>query len=177
MSDLGRPLSILCDTAPEFTGREMRTWTDHQGIELLYTTSYHPQTNGLIDRTHRTLKTLPAQMGKGYPLRWPALLGECQFYVMEDSYSGKLVQRAGKKMKPHDCEPEWNYSGVGGGNDRWTCGGCRGSGPPRLHAVSLSDGSLKSSKVMCKLRSNVKWPLLDCSLQDIRKMVPEREMS
>lgn len=81
ISDFGRPISILCDNAAEFTGRELRTWADCQGVELLYTTPYHPQANGLIERMHRTLKTVLAQMCKGYPLRWPTLLGECQSHM------------------------------------------------------------------------------------------------
>lgn len=81
ISDFGRPHSILCDNALEFTGRELRTWADLHGVELLYTTPYHPQSNGLIERMHRTLKTVLAQMCKGYPLRWPALLGECQTHM------------------------------------------------------------------------------------------------
>ncbi|XP_063889312.1 uncharacterized protein LOC135116022 [Scylla paramamosain] len=68
ISDFGRPLSILCDNALEFTGRELRTWAGLHGIELLYTTPYHPQSNGLIKRMHRTLKTVLSQMCKGYPL-------------------------------------------------------------------------------------------------------------
>ena len=80
-ADFGRPLSILCDNALEFTGRELRTWADLHGVELLYTTPYHPQSNGLIERMHRTLKAVLAQMCKGYPLRWPALLGDCQSHM------------------------------------------------------------------------------------------------
>lgn len=76
--DFGRPLSILCDNAREFTGHEMREWADQHGVQILYTTPYHPQANGLIERMHRTLKTVLAQLCKGYPLRWPTFLGECQ---------------------------------------------------------------------------------------------------
>ena len=91
ISDFGRPLSILCDNALEFTGRELRTWADLHGVELLYTTPYHPQSNGLIERMHRTLKSVLAQMCQGYPLRWPALLGECQWHMNRAIHSSTGV--------------------------------------------------------------------------------------
>ena len=78
VADFGAPSSLMCDNALEFTGQEMRTWAQQHGVEMLYTTPYHPQANGLIERMHRTLKTVMAQLCKGYPLRWPSLLAKCQ---------------------------------------------------------------------------------------------------
>ncbi|KAK4324255.1 hypothetical protein Pmani_005095 [Petrolisthes manimaculis] len=77
-SNFGGPRSVLCDNAKEFTGHEMRTWADQHGVELLFSTPYHPQANGMIERMHRTLKTVLAQLCEGYPQRWPNLLAECQ---------------------------------------------------------------------------------------------------
>ncbi|MPC99170.1 Pro-Pol polyprotein [Portunus trituberculatus] len=96
ISDFDRPLSILYNNALEFTGRELRTWVDLHGVELLYTTLYHPQSN-------RTLKTVLAQMCKGYPLRWPALLGDCQSHMnlaIHSSTDNHLVPSQ-EKVKPY----------------------------------------------------------------------------
>ena len=76
--DFGVPETLLLDNAMEFRGHEMRQWADAHGIVLLYTTPYHPQGNGVIERMHRTLKTVLGQLCQGYPHRWPSLVGKCQ---------------------------------------------------------------------------------------------------
>ena len=78
VADLGTPEAILLDNALEFTGSELRNWADRMGSVLLYTTPYHPESNGAIERMHRTLKGVLAQLCNGYPSRWPKLLNACQ---------------------------------------------------------------------------------------------------
>ena len=78
IAGFGVPITLMMDNAAEFSGQEMRRWAQTYGVELLFTTPYHPQANGLIERMHRTLKTVMAQLCKGYPLRWPAYLVKCQ---------------------------------------------------------------------------------------------------
>ena len=52
----GVPMDMSSDRGPQFTSA---LWTEiaHQlGIQIHRTTAYHPQSNGLVERFHRTLK-------------------------------------------------------------------------------------------------------------------------
>ncbi len=82
-TDFGRPGELLtCDNALEFTGRdlEIRTWADQNGVDL-HTTPFHPQSNGMIERMHRTMKGVLAQLCKGYPVMKPAKPPGCQTHM------------------------------------------------------------------------------------------------
>ena len=78
VADYGSPEAILLDNAAEFSGHEMRQWSQRNGVVLHYTTPFHPQANGLCERVHRTIKTVLAQLCRGHPHRWPSLLNQCQ---------------------------------------------------------------------------------------------------
>ena len=91
VGDFGDPEAILLDNALEFTGSEMRKWADQKNITLHYTTPYHPQGNAIIERMHRTLKTVLAQLCGGYPLCWPTLLRKCQTMMNEAVHSATGV--------------------------------------------------------------------------------------
>lgn len=76
--DYGVPDAVLLDNALEFTSQEVRSWAEQQAVTLHFTTPFHPQANGLIERMHRVLKTTLAQLCEGYPNRWPQFLSRCQ---------------------------------------------------------------------------------------------------
>lgn len=53
----GVPLELTSDRGSQFTSELWTTITRKLGIQLHRTTAYHPQSNGMVERFHRTLKT------------------------------------------------------------------------------------------------------------------------
>ncbi len=51
----GIPKSVLSDNGPQFTARLMLETHRILGIRELFTTTYHPQTNGQTERMNRTI--------------------------------------------------------------------------------------------------------------------------
>ena len=56
-SRYGIPQRIITDRGSQFESSLFNTLSSRLGINHLRTTSYHPQTNGLIERFHRTFKS------------------------------------------------------------------------------------------------------------------------
>ena len=56
VAQFGVPHSITTDRGAQFTGALFETLLQTIGCRHVRTTSYHPQSNGLIERFHRTLK-------------------------------------------------------------------------------------------------------------------------
>lgn len=54
---LGIPRKLLSDRGSQFTGEVMQTISHILGFKKLFTTAYHPQTDGMIERLHRWLKS------------------------------------------------------------------------------------------------------------------------
>ena len=51
------PLHLVTDRGRQFESELFKELSSLIGFHRLRTTSYHPQSNGIIERTHRTLKT------------------------------------------------------------------------------------------------------------------------
>ena len=56
ISRYGCPNKIISDRGRQFTSNVFAELAKFVGAQHLKTTSYHPQSNGLIERMHRTLK-------------------------------------------------------------------------------------------------------------------------
>ncbi|ETO05178.1 hypothetical protein RFI_32218, partial [Reticulomyxa filosa] len=52
----GIPETILSDNGAQFTGKVAECMSEIMGIKQAFTSSYHPQTNGMLERFHRYLK-------------------------------------------------------------------------------------------------------------------------
>ncbi len=57
-SRIGIPQRILTDCGSQFMAKAMKELCALVGIEKVTTTPYHPETNGCIERMHRTLKSI-----------------------------------------------------------------------------------------------------------------------
>lgn len=57
VSRFGVPLRITVDRGTQFTSSIFSKLTKMLGIEKIHTSAYHPQSNGMIERFHRQLKT------------------------------------------------------------------------------------------------------------------------
>ncbi|GFN78116.1 Pol polyprotein [Plakobranchus ocellatus] len=56
ISRFGVPLDITSDRGTQFTSTLWSEIVNQLGVQLHRTTAYHPQSNGLVERLHRTLK-------------------------------------------------------------------------------------------------------------------------
>ncbi|GFO14024.1 Pol polyprotein [Plakobranchus ocellatus] len=56
ISRFGVPLDIISDRGTQLTSTLWGEIANQLGVQLYRTTSYHPQSNGLVERLHRTLK-------------------------------------------------------------------------------------------------------------------------
>ena len=70
VANYGVPSSITTDNGSQFSSaiwtQLMRTW----GIKSHFTTSYHPESNGLVERFHRRLKESLIALGSEEPNDW-----------------------------------------------------------------------------------------------------------
>ena len=74
---MGRPLEIICDNGAEFYGN-MKEECDRQGIKVTHGASYHPQTQGLVEKAVDTLqKGLTATIQGRDRADWEEYLPEC----------------------------------------------------------------------------------------------------
>lgn len=53
----GVPLTITTDQGPQFESNLFSEFSKFLGAHKIHTTTYHPQSNGLVERLHRSLKT------------------------------------------------------------------------------------------------------------------------
>jgi hypothetical protein len=72
----GMPTAVTTDKGPQFTGRVWSFFCQRLGIHHITTTSFQPQRNGMVERSHRQLKdALWAHLaGNKWPLHLPWVL-------------------------------------------------------------------------------------------------------
>jgi len=75
----GIPRTIVSDRDTKFVGHFWRTLWGKLGTKLLFSTSYHPQTDGQTEVTNRTLGALLRTVLKSNPRRWEDLLSTVEF--------------------------------------------------------------------------------------------------
>ena len=66
----GAPGSILSDRGLEFKNDTLRPYLEGFGTKVKYTTPYHPQTNGSIERYHRVLKEMLGKLVDSATSTW-----------------------------------------------------------------------------------------------------------
>lgn len=68
ISSFGVPALIISDNGREFTSNEFAAFCTDVGIDHKFTTSYHPQANGMVERIHRTMRVAFRSLDK--PSDW-----------------------------------------------------------------------------------------------------------
>ena len=68
------PSTVLSDNGPEFRGEPIRLLLEKYGIEHTKSIPYHPQSNGVVERLNRTLKTRLATAVDGNYDSWDQMI-------------------------------------------------------------------------------------------------------
>ena len=58
VSKYGVPKTLLSDNGPQFSSRLFQCVCDILGVTNLFTSAYHPQTNGQTERYNRTIVSM-----------------------------------------------------------------------------------------------------------------------
>ena len=60
----GPPQEILMDNGTEFRSAKVRNLCEKWSVKQHFRCAYRPETNGVIERNHRTIKRMAARTGK-----------------------------------------------------------------------------------------------------------------
>ena len=74
-SVFGFPRQLMSDQASEFMGQVISELCDLLGVTKIRMLPYHPQTNGIVERVHQTLRRMIAKMDPEKRAKWPSHLG------------------------------------------------------------------------------------------------------
>ena len=72
----GTPEVVLMDNGSEFTSREFRGYMTQLGIKQVMCLPYHPRGNSVLERAHRTLKSVISMLSREHPNHWTKHLSE-----------------------------------------------------------------------------------------------------
>ena len=76
ISIFGAPARLLSDRGTSFTSSIIQELCEILGIQWLWTMPYHPQTNGLVERSHQTIMCMIGKLGEDKKADWPSHLAE-----------------------------------------------------------------------------------------------------
>lgn len=104
LGDWGMPKAILSDRDPKFLSELWTALFEQLKVKLLYSTAYHPQTDGQSERTNQTVEIMLRFFvaGLGSPEQWPSTLSRLQS-IMNSSVSstGKSANEVIYGFKPN----------------------------------------------------------------------------
>ena len=72
----GAPPRLLSDRGTSFTSSIIQELCKILGVQQLWTMTYHPQTNGLVERSHQMIMCMIAKLGEDKKAKWPSHLAE-----------------------------------------------------------------------------------------------------
>ncbi|XP_029452733.1 gamma-2-syntrophin [Rhinatrema bivittatum] len=86
----GLPLHLTSDRGPQFTAKYWRALCRKFGVQLDLTTAFHPQSNGQVERTNRTLKAFLRAFVGDLQDNWVSLLPWAEFSYNRHKHSATL---------------------------------------------------------------------------------------
>ncbi|XP_054841809.1 uncharacterized protein LOC129333892 [Eublepharis macularius] len=82
-AQVGLPREIVTDCGTPFTASITRQLCRTMGIRQIFTSIYHPQTDGLVERFNQTLKQMLRRLAHDRPAQWDLFLDLLLFAVRE----------------------------------------------------------------------------------------------
>ena len=76
ISIFGAPAKLLSDWGANFMSSIIDKMCMLLGMKKLQTMPYHPQTNGLVERSHQTIMHMIGKLGEDKKANWPGHLAE-----------------------------------------------------------------------------------------------------
>ena len=76
ISNFGALARLLSDRGTSFTSSIIQELCEILGIQQLRTMPYHPQTNGLVERSHQTIMHMIGKLGEDKKADWPSHFAE-----------------------------------------------------------------------------------------------------
>ena len=80
---VGIPKEILSDNGKQFRSLLMERVHRLLGVKPLFSSMYHPQTNGRVERMHSTMKTCLKKMCAEKPRSWDRFVSSVMFAIRE----------------------------------------------------------------------------------------------
>ena len=74
MLQYGTPRVLLTDNGTNFTSKLMKSINEYWGVKQSFTTPYHPQCDGMVERFNRTLATMISTLIEQSRRNWDDLL-------------------------------------------------------------------------------------------------------
>ena len=94
ISIFGALARLLSDRGTNFTSSIIEELGKILGIQQLWTTPYHPQTNRLVERSHHTIMHMIGKLGEDKKADWPS-------HVAEIVHAYNATQSAVTRYSPH----------------------------------------------------------------------------
>ena len=107
----GVPKGLLTDQAPNIDGTEVRSLCDRLGIKKRHSSPYHPQADGLVERSIGLVKQVARCLMLGRKLEkdaWPSIITEISFYCnnienASTGFSAQLLMTGRQPLSPVDA--------------------------------------------------------------------------
>ena len=100
ISIFGAPARLLSDRGTSFTRSIIEELCKILGVQQLQTMPYHPQTNGLVERSHQTITCMIGKLGEDKKANWPSHLAEIV-------HTYNATQSAVTRYSPHYLMFRW----------------------------------------------------------------------
>ena len=94
ISIFGAPARLLSDRGMSFTSSIIRELCEILGVQPLWTMPYHPQANGLVERSHQMIMHMIGKLGEDKKANWPSHLAEI-------AHAYNATQSAVTRYSPH----------------------------------------------------------------------------
>ncbi|KAM1156709.1 hypothetical protein ACFX2B_027171 [Malus domestica] len=108
----GIPVSIVSDRDPRFTSKFLTAFQEALGTRLLYSTTYHPQTDGQSEKTIQTLEDMLRSSVMQFGDDWHAKLDLMEF-AYNNSYHSSIGMAPFEALYGKSCRTPLCWSEVG----------------------------------------------------------------
>ena len=108
----GPPISIVSDRDARFTSRIWKEFQDAMGTELKFSTTFHPQTDGQLERIIQTLKDMMRACVLEFKINWDDHLPLIEF-AYNNSYHSSIDMAPYKALYGRRCRTPvcWDATG------------------------------------------------------------------
>ena len=103
VSRFGVPLHVVTDRGTQFESALFGQLAGMLGFHRLRTTAYHPKSNGMVERLHRTLKTAITASKKEWLQALPVVLLGIRATVNESGYAPFTAVTGSMLLQPRVC--------------------------------------------------------------------------